>query len=138
MPSFALKRPHIWLIIVAFLATVGGSVAGGALYIAYRGGTPECRTAIRRSIPSPDGSQSVVIFERECGATVGFNTQASISPAGSSFSVEKNPAFLVVSGRSDVTARWLGNGIVEISLIPGSGKVFRSGQTIGDIKVEYR
>jgi hypothetical protein len=32
------------------------------------------------------------------GATVPFNTQASIAPADGSFSPEKNPAFFVFSG----------------------------------------
>lgn len=37
--------------------------------------------AVHNSIPSPNGDKSLVIFGKECGATVEFNTQASIAPA---------------------------------------------------------
>jgi hypothetical protein len=96
----------------------------------------ECKTVVRNSIPSPDGSKSIVIFGKECGATVGFNTQASIAPADGSFSPDKNPAFFVVSGEHVVLARWLGDSAVEIALQEG-GKVFRNEQRVGDIKVVY-
>ena len=36
-------------------------------------------------IPSPDQNNKVVIFQRDCGATTGFSTQASLVPANSTF-----------------------------------------------------
>jgi hypothetical protein len=131
-----LKRLQIWWIIIPIIA-VCAVMAGGALYVWYVTSIfGECKTVVRNSIPSPDGSKSIVIFGKECGATVGFNTQASIAPAGGSFSPDKNPAFFVVSGEHVVLARWLGDSAVEIALQEG-GKVFRNEQRVGDIKVVY-
>ena len=136
--EFVLKTRRIWWIIP--LITVCALIVGGALYIEYvMNGFGECKTVVHNSIPSPNGDKSLVIFGKECGATVEFNTQASIAPASDSFSPEKNPAFFAISGEHIVTARWLGDGAVEIGgLIPGGGKVYKSEQSVGGIRVVYR
>ena len=138
MMEFVLKGRLFWWTIIPVVA-VCAVIAAGALYIeSFVSGFGACKTVVRGSIPSPDGSKSLVIFGKECGATVGFNTQASIAPAGSPFSPEKNPAFFAISGEHVVMARWLGDSAVEIvGLIPGGGKVFRSEPSVGDIKVVY-
>jgi hypothetical protein len=128
------RRRRIWWIVAALLV---GMIAGGVFYISYLSGLVGCKTVVRSSIPSPDGNKSIVIFEKECGATVPSNTQASIAPAGESFSPEKNPAFFVISGSQHVIARWRGNRAVEIAVIPGRN-IFRREQSVGDIEVEYR
>jgi hypothetical protein len=134
--EFLLKRRRIWWIAIPAVA-VCAVTASGALLISYIGSIfGECKTAVRSSIPSPDGTKSIVIFEKECGATGGFNTQASIAPAGASFSAERYPAFFVISGEQVVTAKWLGISAVEIAVIPG-GKVFRNEQSVGDVKIVY-
>jgi hypothetical protein len=123
--EFALKRRPI-------LGIVLPVVAGVAIYFAYfMSGFGACETVVRKSIPSPDSSKSIVIFGKECGATVGFNTQASIAPAGDSFSGKKYPAFFAISGLRVVMARWLNDGAVEITLIPGGGTVFYSRRRYG-------
>jgi hypothetical protein len=75
---------------------------------------------------------SIVVFRKQCAATVPYSTQASIAPSGIAFSAEKIPAFFVVAGTPAVTANWLSNNAVEISAIPNGGKVFRSQQSVGD------
>src|SRR4051812_3963383 len=42
----------------------------------------ECKNQIIKEIPSPNGQFKVILFERGCGATTGFNTQVSVLPAG--------------------------------------------------------
>jgi hypothetical protein len=108
---------------------------GGVNYVI--GAFDPCETVIRNSIPSPDGSNSIVVFGRECGATVGFNTQASIAPTGSSFSATKYPAFFVVSGLQVVVAKWLGEHAIEIAMIPGTDKVFKREHHVGNIEIRY-
>lgn len=80
-----LKRHRaLWVIIPAVAA--GVAIVGGALYIEYVTSIfGKCKTVVRDSIPSPDRRKPIVIFEKECGATVPFNTQASIASAGGSF-----------------------------------------------------
>jgi hypothetical protein len=136
MTEFVLKRHRIWWTVIPVFAVcaVIAVVALGIAYFVIDFGA--CKTVVRSSVPSPDGNKSIVIFEKECGATVGFNTQASIAPAGNSFSPDKNPAFFAISGEQSVMARWLENSAVEITVIPG-GQVFRSEQSVGDIKIVY-
>lgn len=133
--STSRRRGRIILPVVAICT----ALAGGALFFCYVESTAgDCKTDVRRSIPSPDGEKSLVVFTRECGASVGFNTQISVAPARGSFSFENYPAFFATSGVHDVTAIWLGGNTVEIALIPGGGQLFRSEQSVGDIKVVYK
>jgi hypothetical protein len=133
---FASHR--IWWIVIP-VVTVCALVAVAALNVAYLvDGFGACETAIRRSIPSPDGTKSIVIFGKECGATVGFNTQVSIAPSGGSFSQEKNPAFFAISGEHSIMAKWLGDSTVEISSVPERERVLKSEQRIGDIRITYK
>jgi hypothetical protein len=132
-----LKRRHSRRNVVV-LALAGAMIVGGAVYVDYFvNDFGECKIVVRGSIPSPDGSKSIVIFGKECGATVGFSTQASIAPARSSFSLEKNPAFFVISDRADVMVRWLGDNAVQV-VVPKGVKVFRSEQSVGNVTVEYK
>ena len=108
---------------------------GGALNLASA--FDPCQTVIRKSIPSPDSSNSIVVFGRECGATAGFNAQVSVVPSRSSFSADKYPAFFVVSGLRVVMARWLEDRAIEITMIPGAEKVSLREARVGNIKIEY-
>jgi len=129
------QRPRRVRPIIPLLAACAAVTVGGVLYLASA--FDPCQTVVRKSIPSPDSSNSIIVFGRECGATVGFNTQVSIAPTGSSFSADKYPAFFVVSGLQDVTARWLEERAVEIAISPGAEKVYRREERVGDIKVAY-
>jgi hypothetical protein len=133
-----LKSRRVWWTVIT-VAAVCAVIAGGALFIdSFMSDFGACTTAVRNSIPSPDGKKSLVIFGKECGATVGFNTQASIAPTGFAFSTEKSPAFFAISGEHVVVAKWLGDSTVEISSIPEKERVFKSEQRVGDIKVVYK
>ena len=138
MMQVALRTQRMWWIVP--LVTVCAVIAGGALYIEYvMSGFGACKTVVRSSMPSPNGDKSLVIFGKECGTAVGFNTQASIAPASGSFSPEKSPAFFAISDEHVVTAKWLGADTVEIrGVIPGGAKVYNSEQSVGGITVVYR
>jgi hypothetical protein len=129
---------RIWWMVIPVI-TVCAVIAVAAFNIAYfMDGFGACKTVVRNSMPSPDGTKSIVIFGKECGATVGFNTQASISTTGSSFSPEKSDAFFAISGEHVVSAKWLGDSTVEISSIPEKERVFKSEQRVGDIRITYK
>ena len=133
-----MTRRRIWWIAIPVVALIA-VIAGGAVYVWYAlSSFGECETEIRRTIPSPNGKKSLVVFGRDCGATTGFNTQLSIASAGGPFSPQKNPAFFVTSGLHDVMASWLGDSTVEIAPIPGGDKIFRNEQNAGDVKVVYK
>ena len=132
------KSRQIWWILIP-VAALSALIACGALFVdSFMSSFGACKTIVRDSIASPDGKRSVVIFGKECGATVGFSTQASIAPTGSAFSTEKNPAFFALSGEHVIVAKWLGDSAVEISAIPGKERVFKSAQRVGDVEVVYK
>ena len=132
--KFALPSRLSWRIII--LVAV---IAGGALSVAYTGSLfGDCKTVVLDTVPSPDGSRSIVVFRKQCAATVPYSTQASVAPTGVAFSAERIPAFFIVAGTPDVRANWRSNNAVEIAVIPGGGKVFRNQQSVGDIEVLYR
>jgi hypothetical protein len=97
----------------------------------------DCNAVVHRSILSPDGTKSLVIFRMECGATVPYSTQAIIAPARRSFSPTKYPAFFIIAGDSDILAKWLGDDAVEVINLLGT-KVVRSDQDAGGVRIEYR
>jgi hypothetical protein len=132
--KFARESRLPWRIIVLLAV-----IAGGALSVAYTGnlfGT--CKTVVLETIPSPNGSKSIVIFRKQCAAAVPYSTQASVAPVGVVFSAEKIPAFFIAAGTPAVSANWLANNAVEIAVTPGGGKVFRNQQSVGDIEVAYK
>jgi hypothetical protein len=137
MADLALKRRHVGRDVAAFLIAL---IVGGVLYLGYPSISifGECTTVIRGSTPSPDRSKVVVVFRRDCGATVPFNTQASIAPAGDEFSSDKSPAFFTVSGTPEVMVTWLEEATVEIAVIPGADRIFKSEQSVAGVKVLYK
>jgi hypothetical protein len=132
------KSSRIWWIIIP-VAALSALIACGVLFVdSFTSRFGACNTVVRNSIASPDGKKSLVIFGKECGATVGFNTQASIAPTGSAFSIERSPAFFAFSGEHVIVAKWLGDSTVEISSVPEKERVFKSEQRVGDVKVIYK
>jgi hypothetical protein len=96
-----------------------------------------CETNVKRLTPSIDGKRMIVMFEKECGATVGFKTQLSLSHSGRKFSSDENPPFLVVDGRHDLSVRWLGEKAIVVDL-PIGERVLRNEQRVDDVVVEYK
>ena len=68
-------------------------VAAGALLLVFGGVTwflisapGLCGDDVVKEIPSPSGEWKAVIFERSCGATTGFFTEASVLKSGKKLS----------------------------------------------------
>lgn len=128
------KRRPVWVIIVALFLLVGGTF----LYLDYAASKfGECHILRLTSIPSPDGSKSVITFRKECGATVPDSTHASIASNGASFSPAETSPFFSVRGDQNVVAAWNGEHAVRIGLIPGGDTFYKRERSVGDIKIEY-
>jgi len=84
------------------------------LSVLFCGCEAPCSNHIMEQNTSPDGRHKIVLFSRECGATVQYNLQASILDVSDVLRNETGNA-LIVEG--DVNARWNENGaaIFEIS-----------------------
>ncbi|MGF7177766.1 hypothetical protein [Azospirillum doebereinerae] len=125
------KIRHILFFIIFILAVLG-----------YMALTDEsildpCDATVLSSSTAPDGRTSVIVFERECGATTPFNTQASLVPVGKAFSLQKNPPFLILSGKHTLGITWATPSAVEIG-IPNEVKSFKKDQSVGDFTIVYK
>jgi hypothetical protein len=100
-----LGRRRVFIAASGMLAIVG---TGAALNQAcQRFGESTCRNEVLDEHVSPDGKLKVVVFQRDCGATTGFSTQASI--VGAREAVPKGSGGLFVAD-TDRGAAPAGNG----------------------------
>ncbi|MFO1461031.1 MAG: hypothetical protein U1G08_16705 [Verrucomicrobiota bacterium] len=86
-------------------------------------------------LESPDGRRKIVLFSRNCGATTGFNTQASIIEAKQKLPDDGGNAFIVDKGAARVS--WKEVGGVLVVFVRGV-RVFKKEQTVSGISIEYR
>jgi hypothetical protein len=122
----------------AIVATLLALIAGGIFYLDYNlRKFGECHIVRLTSIPSPDGSKSVITFRKDCGATVPDSTHASIASTGMSFSPERTPPFFSVLGDPDILVAWSGENTVKMSLIPGGGRILKRDLSVENINIEY-
>ena len=134
MVKIVLDRWLFWRIVLPVVVVVGGGLS-----VIYTGDLfGSCKTVVLSTVPSPDGKKSVVIFRKQCNATVPFSTQASMAPVGLALPAEKIPAFFIISGTPAVTANWLENSSVELGFNAAGEKIFRNQQSVGDIKIGYK
>lgn len=109
-------------------------------------GPPACGNDFVEAIPSPDGSKKIVVFQRSCGATTGFSTQASLLPAtealanssGNVFSSDTNhgAAPSGPGGGPALQVAWQSSGAVAISYHPAV-RVFKAEQQVGGVQFFY-
>jgi hypothetical protein len=128
-----VDRRIVWRIAVPIAVIVGGVLS----VLSTNGSFGSCKNTVLNTIPSPDGSRSLVIFRKECAAVVPHSTQASIAPSGIASLADKIPAFFIISGIPILTADWVGNNAIEIAVGAGE-KIFRKQDSVGDIKIAYK
>jgi hypothetical protein len=93
MTKLVLQRRVVW-----WIAAVAAVIGGGVLSVAYTVSSfGACSNAVLQTIPSPDGSRVIVIFRKQCNATVPYSTQVSLAPASVASPVEKVPPFFIVA-----------------------------------------
>jgi hypothetical protein len=136
--AFSFKPRHIWYVLgggaVAVLLVTAGLLV--SIWFVMEG-FGACKSIVLNAIPSPDKKKSVVIFRKECNATVPDSTQASIVSAKGPFAPEQASSFLSVRGNQDVIVTWSGEHVVRIGLIPGGDTVYKRDPNVGDVKIEY-
>jgi hypothetical protein len=61
--------------LIATFTLIIALAGGGVACLSLAG---DCSNQIIKQIPSPNGKMKAVVFQRDCGATTGFNTQVSV------------------------------------------------------------
>lgn len=95
-----------------------------------------CPVTQYAALPSPDRSKQAVMFDVDCGATTGFNTQVAIAPANIAFDWEATPAFLVMDGRWSLPIHWIDDRTLHIR-IPKDQKYYKKLTAAGDVTIVY-
>jgi len=132
-----LKSRTRKILLGIFALTLTAFAVGTYVIWSFMEGFGRCETNVISSIPSPSNKMELVTFSRECNATVGFNTQVSVSSGALPFSPERNPPFLSVSQRPSILLRWASDSLVEV-VLPPEVKIYRRETAVGDIRVNYK
>jgi hypothetical protein len=94
-----------------------------------------CGNDISKTIISPSGKLKAVVFNRNCGATTGLNTQVSVL-----FSTEKlsNEAgnTLILDGSVPLQIEWKSDSLLQIGKL-GGAKTFRQNYFVKGISISY-
>lgn len=106
----------------------------------------DCENSPLRESLSPDGARKIVVFERSCGATTDFSTQASLlksdralpSGAGNLYIADTNQgtALSGPGGGPALKIRWKTPRSVILTAAAGA-RVFLARQRIEDVQIEY-
>ncbi len=109
-------------------------VAASVVLLLLAGCGDTCTNDVRASVPSPSGRLHAVVFSRECGATVGFNTQVSLVAAAEQ--PEDSGNVVVLKGKVPLQLRWQS----ETELIvtgAAATEQFKREVLVGAVRVRY-
>jgi hypothetical protein len=103
----------------------------------------DCSNSIKREVLSPNGKMKAVIFGRDCGATVGFNTQVSVLPSSSKLPNDGGNVFVADGGSGKepagpaVSVSWTNDSELLVTY-DKSARVFHNEPSIGNVRVKYQ
>ena len=95
---------------------------------------------------SPDAEARLVVFQRDCGATTGFSTQATLlgpnthlpNKSGNVFIADTNHGIAPAGngGGPEVRVQWLGSKLLLLQHHE-KARVFKAKQRLGGVEVRY-
>lgn len=112
---------------------------------ALSGCSDACQNTVVNRATAPDGQHTVVMFQRDCGATTGFSTQVSVvgdseqaDDSGNAFRADDNHGAATVGewGGPWAEARWIAADHLLIRYAPKS-RIFHQAGQIGGVKITY-
>ena len=124
--------------------TVVGVVACSALL--YYGAKGLCGNSEVARYGSPDGRSTVIVFQRDCGATTGFSTQASLVDAGDPLPESSGDLFIADTDHGAAPAAGWGGPELEVvwqgprELLlryDSRARVFRTESRVKGVDVRY-
>ena len=94
-----------------------------------------CANTVLKAETSPSGRKTVVVFERDCGATTDFSTQVSVFDSAK-LSDRATGNVLVTDGRREgIDVRWSDETTLVVT---GAGDAHWKVDALEDITVVYR
>jgi hypothetical protein len=99
-------------------------------------GCDPCGNEISQTVTSPSGKLKAIVFNRNCGATTGFNTQVSIIPSSETLSGDGGNT-LILDGTVPLKVEWRSDSALHLSGL-GVAKIFRQSHSAAGVTVSYR
>src|SRR4051812_17112826 len=94
-----------------------------------------CLNDVQEELVSPDGKKKVVVFTRNCGATTGLSTQASVLGKDEKLPDDGGNAFVIDKGAAKVS--WTKDDHILV-VVDVSARVFKKEPSIRGVSIEYR
>lgn len=98
-------------------------------------GCDPCGNEISQTVTSPSGKIKAVVFNRNCGATTGFNTQVSIIPSLESLPGDGGNT-LILDGTVPLKIEWRSDSALHLSGL-SAAKIFLQSQSAAGVSVSY-
>jgi hypothetical protein len=95
-----------------------------------------CENEVTQSVLAPSGRLKAVVFNRGCGATVGFNTQVSIIEAGRDLPNDGGNV-LITDDKVDLSLQWTSDKALTI-FGPLAGRAFKKESELPGVQISYR
>jgi hypothetical protein len=95
----------------------------------------DCSNEVSTEAISPDGTQKIVLFSRNCGATTGFNTQGSVLERTDALPDSGGSAFIIDHGTAKVS--WVDNTKI-IVILEGDARVYKKEISVHGVSIEYQ
>ena len=114
---------------------LGTVVIGIGILVALNGCDAGCGNEVASTIESPRGSHVAVIFNRNCGATTGFNTQLSVLAKGDAVPKEAGNAF-IANGSLALRVRWVSESELVVVGFHGA-KISKQEKLANGVIVSY-
>jgi len=94
-----------------------------------------CENEVSQTVISPSGKMKAVVFNRNCGATTGLNTQVSIIPASGSLPSDGGNT-LILGGAVPLRVEWLSDSTLRLGGL-GGAKVFLQSHSAAGVSISY-
>ena len=96
---------------------------------------PDCANEIKGELISPDKTKKIVLFSRGCGATTGFNTQASILDITEDLTEQPETFFTI--DKASAKVKWISQSKILV-IIQSGAQIFKQESLQDGITIEYR
>ena len=94
----------------------------------------DCDNEVSQELRSPDGSVKVALSSRDCGATTGFNTQATLLRSGEHLPDEPGNVFIIDQGKAQIA--WEASTTLLVRISPVA-RVFKQESKVRGISIKY-
>ena len=106
-----------------------------AIILMVAGCSEMCGNEVSQTVPSPSGKFAAVVFNRNCGATTGLNTQVAIVPGGTKIANDAGNTF-IANGTVPLTLRWQSDAALQISGF-GNVSTFKKESQVFGVTISY-